>query len=131
MNNKLKKYIKLFLALIIIGAFYMMIECPIKFLTGVSCPGCGMTRALLSVIRFDFKNAFYYHPLWLIPIIYIVLYFYILKKNKKANNTILAIFISMFFITYFLRLLSNNTIVYIDFKESFIYNIIRLIINKY
>ena len=40
------------------------ITCPIKWLTGVSCAGCGMTRAWLSVLRLDFKAAFYYHPLF-------------------------------------------------------------------
>ena len=44
------------------------IGCPIKFLTGVSCPGCGMTRAWLSALSLDFVHAFAYHPLyWSVP----------------------------------------------------------------
>lgn len=44
------------------------IGCPIRFVTGISCAGCGMTRAWLSVLALDFPAAFYYHPLWpLIP----------------------------------------------------------------
>ena len=35
------------------------ITCPIKFITGVSCAGCGMSRAWLACLRFDFKKAFY------------------------------------------------------------------------
>ena len=32
------------------------ITCPIKYITGISCPGCGMTRAWLSLIlRGDIK----------------------------------------------------------------------------
>lgn len=44
------------------------IGCPIRFVTGISCAGCGMTRAWLSVLSLDFSDAFYYHPLWpLVP----------------------------------------------------------------
>ena len=41
------------------------ITCPIKYITGISCPGCGMTRAWLSLLlRGDLKAAFHYHPLF-------------------------------------------------------------------
>lgn len=34
------------------------ITCPIKQWTGISCPGCGMTRAWLSVLHGDFLRPF-------------------------------------------------------------------------
>ena len=44
------------------------IGCPFQWLTGISCAGCGMTRAVLCAVRFQFGEAFYYHPLfWVIP----------------------------------------------------------------
>lgn len=52
------------------------------------CPGCGMTRALLSVFKFDFVSAFNYHGMfWSIPLLY--LYFLFdgnLFRNKKVNK---------------------------------------------
>ncbi|MCR5352830.1 MAG: DUF2752 domain-containing protein [Clostridiales bacterium] len=36
----------------------------IKYITGVSCPSCGMTRAYHCLFRFDFAGAFHYHPLF-------------------------------------------------------------------
>ena len=33
-------------------------RCPILWLTGVPCPGCGMTRALTHAVRLDFAGAF-------------------------------------------------------------------------
>lgn len=36
--------------------------CPFEAITGVQCPGCGMTRALLSVVTGDFGKAFQYNP---------------------------------------------------------------------
>ena len=38
--------------------------CPFRFFFGISCPGCGMTRALLAALRLDFAAAFSYHPLF-------------------------------------------------------------------
>lgn len=32
--------------------------CPFRFFFGISCPGCGMTRALLAALRLDFAAAF-------------------------------------------------------------------------
>ena len=61
-------------ALAVIAVFYMVLQglgisCPIKFVTGISCAGCGMTRAW-KVLLFhgDFRQAFYYHPLFLLPV---------------------------------------------------------------
>lgn len=45
------------------------VGCPVRFLTGVSCPGCGMTRAWLEALRLDLPAAVAYHPLfWLFPL---------------------------------------------------------------
>ncbi len=41
--------------------------CPIALVTGVACPGCGMTRAASALIRGDLPLALTYHPL--IPLI--------------------------------------------------------------
>ena len=36
--------------------------CPFKVVTGIECPGCGMTRALTSLIAGDPGNAVLYNP---------------------------------------------------------------------
>lgn len=38
--------------------------CVFRSVTGIPCPGCGMTRALTAAVRFDLAAAFSYHPLW-------------------------------------------------------------------
>ncbi len=40
--------------------------CPVKNLTGYSCPGCGLSRSIVFAAHGDFSHAFYYHPLWII-----------------------------------------------------------------
>lgn len=36
--------------------------CPFRRLTGVPCPGCGMTRSGANLVRGDVGRAFRYHP---------------------------------------------------------------------
>lgn len=53
--------------------FYVALEglgvtCPIKFFTGISCAGCGMSRAWLALLRGDWPAALTFHPLVLLPI---------------------------------------------------------------
>ena len=40
-----------------------ILRCPFKFITGLPCPGCGMTRATLSLFKGDMLSSFYYNPL--------------------------------------------------------------------
>ncbi len=79
---------------VILILFY---KCPIKIIFGIPCPGCGITRAFLSLIRFDFKKAFEYHPLF--PVVFIELMYFVFrdfipqkyKINEKFENTIFSI----------------------------------------
>lgn len=52
------------LAAVCIGAYLavvrltgVMLRCPIKWLTGLSCPGCGSQRALLALLEGDVAEA--------------------------------------------------------------------------
>jgi len=50
------------------------IPCPIKLLTGLSCPGCGLTRAWLCALQGDLAGALAYHPLfWVVAPVAIVM----------------------------------------------------------
>lgn len=64
--------------------FALGITCPIKYVLGVSCPGCGMTRACLWAVRFDFVAAFHHHPLWVLLLPFAVACA-ILFRNKKRS----------------------------------------------
>lgn len=37
--------------------------CPFALCTGLACPGCGLTRAVISLVRGDLGTAAAYHPL--------------------------------------------------------------------
>ena len=105
------------------------ISCPILKLIGISCPGCGMTRALISAIKLDFTNAFHFHPLWLLLLIFalILTILYIFEK-KRVFNVFLFILVILFLITYVYRLLfSDNTVVIINIEKGLIYQVLRFL----
>jgi hypothetical protein len=37
--------------------------CPVAVLTGTACPGCGMTRAVVALVRGDVRASWAAHPL--------------------------------------------------------------------
>ena len=40
----------------------LSLPCPFQFVTGLYCPGCGGTRALLALLSGNVKESLYYHP---------------------------------------------------------------------
>lgn len=38
------------------------IPCPFRKMFGFYCPGCGVSRMLISIIQMDFVSAFHYNP---------------------------------------------------------------------
>ena len=62
----------------------LTVGCPIKAATGLPCPGCGLTRGCMALLRLDFAGAFHWHPLsFLVPIIFFV---YIFKDNRQTQR---------------------------------------------
>ena len=65
------------------------VGCLFRHITGIPCPGCGMTRAQLAALRLDFRAAFWYHPLWFLPLPLLAGQFLFpngLFRNKKWNT---------------------------------------------
>ena len=114
------------IAIIYLVFFALDIGCPIKFFTGISCPGCGMTRAVWSAVRLRFSEAFYYHPLFgLVPIMF-VLYIFGYKIKTRYVKYIWAVIITLFLLVYIIRLLFYpNNIVLIDISNGFMLKFIQ------
>ena len=127
----------LIIGFILIGYIVLLkltgMTCLIKSTFGVSCPGCGMTRACFSALTFNFKQAFYYHPLWIIMIPSIVLLFYLwIKDKKRLFKLTIGIIIILFIIVYIIRLIfGDQQVVYIDFTKGYIYDLFQNIKNLF
>ncbi len=105
-NLKLKLLITAaYLAFVALMRF-LGITCIFKFLFDVSCPGCGITRACLSALRFDFRAAFDYNPMfWAVPVLY--LYFLCdgtVFKNKIADTAIISVILAGLAVNWMVRL---------------------------
>lgn len=50
-----------------------MLRCPLKWVTGLSCPGCGSQRALMALMRGDWQEALTVNLLLPFTIIYLAL----------------------------------------------------------
>ena len=111
--------------LVIIFRYFFETGCPIRFITGIPCLGCGMTRALTAILRFDFYQAFQYHPLIFLMPIFIFRYAY-LKLKCKSINRLIYIMSALFIITYIVRVATKNPVVDISFKDSLIYKLYEL-----
>ena len=85
------------------------ITCPIKFVTGVSCPGCGMTRSWLSLVfRQDLHAAFHYHPLFWIMIPAVPVFLLRDRLPRGFTRFCLAAALVLFFSVYAFRMLSPD-----------------------
>ena len=50
------------LTLFLLVIKFIPVTCIFNQVTGIYCPACGMTRAFLSILHFDFKAAYQYNP---------------------------------------------------------------------
>ena len=102
------------------------ITCPIKFITGISCAGCGMSRAWMAFLQLDIAKAFAYHPLfWLVPIAVIVL----LCKSKiniKFYKIFMFTMAGAFVIVYLYRMfIGDGNVVVFEPQNNIVFRIIR------
>lgn len=81
------------------------VTCPILWLTGISCAGCGMTRAWLNVLRLDFAAAFSCHPLW--PLVPAAMALILLRHRlpRRLYRCAAALLLAAFLIVYAARML--------------------------
>lgn len=121
-------------AIAAIAGFYLFlfsqgITCPIKYVTGISCAGCGMTRAWISFVRGDLQLAFSYHPLVLTPLLLIPMYVFRKKISEKSRRIIIAVVCAAFLIVYGIRMADpNDSVVIFNPKDGVILKTFDLII---
>lgn len=107
---------------------FLGITCPIKFLTGVSCAGCGMTRAFISLLKLDFSSAFYFHPLFFMPFVVLIIFLFRKYLPKWFLKLSFIIILSSFIIVYFIRMFQpDNSIVSFEIKNGLIYKLLSLL----
>ena len=106
--DKWKQKLCLTVVLLALLGLWMLckLPCVFRLLTGVICPGCGMTRAWLAALRLDLKTAFAAHPMfWSIPALALFAFFDgRLFQNRRVNAWALWLLLGGFFLCYGIRL---------------------------
>jgi len=59
--------------------------CPFHVITGMACPGCGMTRAFLTLGQLKLRQAIAFNPFSL-PLFSVMLLYLLLGKINKING---------------------------------------------
>lgn len=125
----------LLLAVVFVLILLLFYHCPFHMLFGVPCPGCGMTRALITALKGDFVSAFLYHPLWplLLPVgIYAALLFFEhLSVPMHRQNVYLILFAGIMILVYTVRLAVGDPIVNIDFESSVFGRLLQMLCTEW
>lgn len=103
----------LWMAIIVLVVYTVLVNvifhafCPMVIVTGLPCPGCGMTRALFYLATGRLHQSIYMNPMG-IPIACIIIYFfwnrYIIGKKAKGMMLLVVVSIALLLIVYVWRM---------------------------
>lgn len=85
-------------------------HCPMVILTGLPCPGCGLTRAVLCVITLDLAGAWHINPsvfLWIPLLIFLLVNRYVLKKPIPYQKPVIIVVLLATIAIYIYRMLTE------------------------
>lgn len=85
---------------IIFNLLFQETICLFQRVIGIPCLACGMTRAYLALLDFDIISAFWYHPLFWMPILICVLAFF-----DRLNNRIVIACIILIILVWIIRMI--------------------------
>lgn len=109
MRKKLKEYVIL---IIILVFFFLLLlsrelKCLFNELTGLYCPGCGITRMIISFIKLDFYQAFRYNPFIFMLIVFFMMRGIVsiirYRKVKPLSNKIILLLLILTILFVILR----------------------------
>ncbi|MBQ2952833.1 MAG: DUF2752 domain-containing protein [Clostridia bacterium] len=86
------------LAAIVAVMYLLQAGCIIQRLTGVPCPGCGMTRAVLALLAGDVPGALRHHGMvWSLPVL-LAMYLWEgrLFRRRWINGALMALLVAGF-----------------------------------
>lgn len=101
-NNK-NRIINIFILVIVDILFVILfvlkieIPCMFKSILGISCPGCGMTRAINEIIHLRFIEAFKLNILSIPLVIFGVISFFVIIYDIIRNSDVFIKFVNKIF----------------------------------
>ena len=102
------------------------VTCPIKYITGISCAGCGMSRAWIALLHFNIHEAFMYHPLFFLPPVVVIVMLLKSKINIKFYKIFMFTMAGAFVTIYLYRMfIGTGDIVVFEPQNNILFRIIR------
>jgi hypothetical protein len=129
MRQKKNKYITTAVAAVILVILYgtFGLGCPQQAFLGISCPGCGMTRAYLALFHGNIRGAFFYHTGF--PLVPLAAFFLLFRKKlpgsifKIGITAVLILFISI----YLFRISIHDPVLTVNIKNGYLYRFWKII----
>ena len=98
MRKRFFRVLKKYLIVLGAGILYFVfttvtkigIPCPFHLITGFQCPGCGISRMLISLARLDFVSAFQHNPFILLtsPILLFIIFYSDYLYIRKGDSSL-------------------------------------------
>jgi hypothetical protein len=87
------------------------LTCYFKSTFNIECPGCGMQRAFVALLKGDLAESIHYHPA-LLPFLFTIIFtgLQLVFKWEKGAKLILLLFsstVTLMIINFILKLISN------------------------
>lgn len=86
-----------------------MIPCLSKSMLGIDCPGCGLQRSIVHLLRGEFWEAFMMYPaIYALIALFgflILDYFFKVKQSNTITKTLMILTVSLILINYILKLI--------------------------
>ena len=94
----------------VIGLLPGVSLCPFRVITGVACPGCGMTRAFLNLGQLNISGAFQANP-YSIPLLFIMAVYLVLGYLPSwiQQKSVIRFSLSFIVTTWILGLLFTSS----------------------
>ena len=130
-KRKLHRRIEVITSVAAVVVLYVILEslgvtCPIKYITGISCAGCGMSRAWIALLHFNIHDAFMYHPLFFLPPLVLIIMLLKSKINIKIYKIFMFTMACVFVIVYLYRMIKgDNSIVVFEPQNNIVFRIIH------
>ncbi len=106
-KTRIRNGIQAAIAIVLVAAFIFVIgyHCPFRAVLHIPCPGCGMTRALVSLLSGNLQASLVWHPMLIPTIILGIGMLVSYRKSPKVFKILAWIWIVLMIVCWLWRLI--------------------------